>query len=527
MNRSLLYVGLLFILVGATLTIVPTASFSTIAGDRPVDVSVADDSEAFVAVANTQTPVTQPGDGVAVAELVNNLDASMTVEYEASVTSGSVAVENPSRTVTIPQGGREPITVACSPPGGGAGTATLRIDVVEARGGSATITDATLETTVEYDCPGRPGGGPGQPGNPSGPPGGAVAYVDDDQDLEYDEGERTVSEGELAEFDNDSAHLVVAAGGGRINFRNSEVEMAAKSITVGDATLASNREITLEAEEGTLSLLDSTIDAKNGAIELSAGEITAADSTVSTNREISMSAESGALAFSDSHIDAKNGEIELSGRSIEMPRTTVSTNREISMSAGSGSLTLTDATIDAKNGAIELAGSRVDAARATISTNAAITATADSGTLRLTDATVDSKNGEIELGGGSIDAAGATISTNVGISLATESGDLQLGEATVESKNGEVTVESSGDLLASGAVFETNVEISLSASGDVLLDAARLTSSNGQATVALDVESATLSIDSAVLDDRDSTITYSPSEAAVTGTPSRGSVQAD
>ncbi|WP_144906343.1 DUF4097 domain-containing protein [Halobellus captivus] len=524
MRRAWLYVGLAFVLVGAMLTIVPTASFSTIAGDRPVDVSVADDSAAFVAVSNTNTPVSQPENSVAVAELVNNLDGAMTIEFEASIDSSTVAVETPSDTATVQQGGRHPIYAACSPPNGGSGTATLQIDVIEARGGSATVTDATLETLVEYDCPGKGGGG--GPGGPSGPPGGAVAYVDENGNHAYDEGERTVTRNELAEFDDDSAALVIAADGRRVQFGNREVDIAARSIAVGDGSLSSNREVTLEADGGTLSMSGSTIESQNGAIELSGSEVTASDATVATNEEISVNAGSGALSIGDSTIESSNGEIELSGRSIDAPRTTVRTNEAISLDADSGSVGLSEATIESQNGAIDIGGSNIDASKAAISTNTEISLAADGGELTLTDATVDSTNGEIDLAGGSIQAAGASISTDVGIGLTAESGTLQLGEASVTSSNGELEIESAADILASGAAFETNVGIAFSASGDVLLDAARVASSNGQAEVALGVESATLSVDRATLDDRDGTLTYDPSGVTVEGTPARGSVQA-
>lgn len=175
MRRSLKYLGVVLIIVGAMLTVMPTAGFSNIAGERGVDVSIADDNSAFVAISDSDRVVRNPG-GAQVTEIVNNLESSVTVQYEASVDTNALEVEEPSDTVTIFEGSAEPIEVRCTPSVGGSGTATLQIDIIEAQGDSATVTDATLETTVEYRCPppskggGKGGGNPGNgdPGNSNG-----------------------------------------------------------------------------------------------------------------------------------------------------------------------------------------------------------------------------------------------------------------------------------------------------------------------------------------------------------------------
>jgi len=524
MQRSLQYVGLSLVVLGAMLTVVPTGSFSTIAGDRPVDVAVAGDGDAFLAIIDTNNEVTQPGSRVTVAELENNLNSTMTIEYEASVGTDSLSVANPAATATIRQGGREPLEVTCSPPNGGSGTATLTVDVIEASGRSATITDATLEAPVEYDCPGRTAGN--QPVDPGAPPGDAVAYVDSDHDYAYDKGERIVPRGELRSFDNDSAHLVVAAGGETLDYRNRKIEIGAKSITVGETTFASNREIKLEAESDAVSLKDTTIDAKNGEIEVTGPTVTAGSTTVTSNREVKLEAESGPLTFRDSTADPKNGKLELAGRSIAASRSTFTTNREIKLEADAGSLSLADATVDSTNGKIELKGRTIDAGGASVTTNTEIKLESEVGELDVSDATVDSTNGKIELKGGSITADGASITTNTEIKLEAESGSISLTGSTVDSTNGKIEVKSGGRLSASSAVFDTNREIKLTSSGDMTLDGTEISSTNGQATLALGRASATLSVDNAVLQDRDSTVAYSPSGVGVTGTPATGSVQA-
>ncbi|WP_435185953.1 hypothetical protein [Halobellus sp. EA9] len=566
MQRSFQYIGLSLVILGAMLTIVPTGSFSTIAGDRPVDVAVAGDSEAFIAIIDTNNEVTQPGSATTVAELENNLESSMTVEYEASVDTDALAVQNPSETTTIRQGGRTPLEVTCSPPNGGSGTATLTVEIVEATGQSATIKDATLEVPVEYDCPGRTAGN--RPPEPGQPPGDAVAYVDDDHDYAYDEGERIVPRDEIPSFQNDSAHLVIAAGGETLDY-TGKVQIKAKSVTVGEATLATNKKLKIEAEGGAISLRDSTVDSQNEKLKLKASEVTtsgttitakkkvkltaesggltltdatvesnngkiklkgypvdATGATITTTKKIKMESESGTLAVADATVDSENGKIKLKGPSVDASGATITAAKKIKMKSESGTLTLADATVESKNGKIKLKGYPVDATGATITTTKKIKMESESGTLAVADATVDSKNGKVKLKGPSVDASGATITAAKKTKLTAESGELTVTDATVESKNGKIKLKSNAKLRASSAVIETSKKIKLTSSGDMTLDGAEISSTNGQATLTLNQASATLAIDKAVLQDRDSTVVYSPSGVTVTGTPAQGSVQA-
>lgn len=480
MQRSLQYVGLSLVVLGAMLTVVPTGSFSTIAGDRPVDVAVAGDGDAFLAIVDTNNEVTKPGSSVTVAELENNLNSSMTVEYEASVDTDSLSVATPADTTTIRQGGREPLEVTCSPPNGGSGTATLTVDVIEAAGQSAVIRDATLEAPVEYDCPGRTSGSNAAI-DPGSPPGDAVAYVDADHDYAYDEGERIVPRDEVPTFDNDSAHLVVAAGGETLSY--SRIAVSAKSLTVGDTTLGANKELTLTAASDAVSLKDATLDSKNARVEVSGPTVTLGGAEIAAEDDATLTADAGPLTVADSPVDSKNGEVRLTGRSI-------------------------------------------DAVRSTLAAEGAVTATATAGAIDVSDASVDSKNGQIRLTGDSITADGATIAAGHAVTLTAEAGSSSLVGASVESKNGEIAVTADDSLAASSATFDTNAAIDLASSGDMTLDGTEISSKNGHATLALGRSSATLSVDNAVLRDRDSTVVYTPSGVTVDGTPAKGNVQA-
>ncbi|WP_435064836.1 hypothetical protein [Halobaculum sp. EA56] len=525
MSRSLWYLGVILIIGGLAFSVVPTGSYGTIAGDRPVDVSVASDSEAFVALQGAKNQVSGSGDGSVVAYLTNNLQSSMTIEYEATVRSDTVSVEQSSNTVTVSRGSRHGITVACSSQNSGSGTATLEVTVIEAKTGSATVRDATLETTFEYDCSAG-GSGPNAPPAPRGPPGSAIAYIDSDHDYSYDSGEVTVDRNELASFENESAHLVIAADGGRINYRNQEVDISAKTVTIGEATLVSNSAITLSAQSGGLSMRDATIDTKNGEISLTGDTIRVAESTITSNRKISLEAKSGTVGLSRSTVDSENGKIEIKGPSVDTSESTITTNREIKLTAESGSLSLPNGRIESKNGAITIKGRSIDAAKSTISTNREIKLESEGSTLTLSDASVTSKNGAITLKATHIDAESATISTNREIKITSESGPVSLRYASVESKNGEITVKSTANLDADGAVIKTNKAIKLTATGNVTIAGTRISSMNGQATITLNRASATLAVDGAVIADRDNTVVYSPSGVRVIGSPSQGTVRA-
>jgi hypothetical protein len=219
MNRSLWYLGLLLIATGVTVSAVPTGSYSTIAGDRPVDVSVADENEGPIALVETGNDVTRPGRGpgnapgngngpgnapgsgnddgnqpeTAVAAFVNNMDTAVTVTYEASVDADEVVLRTTSDEITIQRGGQKRLFAACDPPNGGAGTATMTVTVVEANADGTTISDAEFEAQFSYDCPGRDSdrsdGGDGEDGEEDDEDNGDSEDDEDNGDSEDDGGD--------------------------------------------------------------------------------------------------------------------------------------------------------------------------------------------------------------------------------------------------------------------------------------------------------------------------------------------------
>lgn len=170
MGRSMVYVGGALLFIGLLLFAAPTSSFSTIAGDRPVDVGVSNDQNALLALEGTSAEVHIPGKATAVGELINNFNSPVTVSYTATIQAPEVVVRQPSDTLTIRERGTARIFARCKKGAGGSGTTTLSVDVTTATANNVELTGATLETTVHYDCPGPPDdrGPPGGTGPPEG-----------------------------------------------------------------------------------------------------------------------------------------------------------------------------------------------------------------------------------------------------------------------------------------------------------------------------------------------------------------------
>ncbi|QLH79151.1 hypothetical protein HZS55_18460 [Halosimplex rubrum] len=247
----------------------------------------------------------------------------------------------------------------------------------------------------------------------SSPPSDDVAWDDADGDGQYDEGERTYSPSELANFDNQSSNLVIPESVGTVETSGSEnIQITAKSIT---------SEVKIEAKNG-----DVNLNAKNGNVDLSGSVVSKTGSV---------------------DIDAQFGDVYLEGATLD------SKNRNIDVTAG---------------GLLDIDG-------ATIDTNAQITLRAQQISAR--DATISSKNGNIALratenGGGELDATGATMDTNGQITLRSGA-DLRLEDATLSSKNGDATAEvgaSSDTLYVEGATIQDKDDTLRYSPGDTTVD---------------------------------------------------------
>ncbi|MHC3437556.1 hypothetical protein ACYJ1Y_05485 [Natrialbaceae archaeon A-gly3] len=160
MARTLTIVAVGLIVLGAMAMVGPTFGFSTIAGDRGVNVNTADDSSALLGIEETgDTPDNQ--NDVDVIEITNNAGE----DYETLDTE--VTIDDPNDALAIsndfdeslPQGEVTGLELTCE--GGGDGEATVSVGA-DASGSTIQIEDVSFSTTFEYSCI---GGGNTDPGD--------------------------------------------------------------------------------------------------------------------------------------------------------------------------------------------------------------------------------------------------------------------------------------------------------------------------------------------------------------------------
>ncbi|KAB1187476.1 MULTISPECIES: hypothetical protein [Haloferax] len=267
MNKTLWRIGVVFVVFGVMFAIVPTGSYSTIAGERSVGVSVAADDSALIALEGATGTVSK-GSPVSVT-LRNNLDSLATVTYEV-VDSGALTVKtngNQPITTDLASGDGVSLTAKCGPNSGGGPAETTLVIAVEATATGATITDGTVTTTVTYDC---------QSGNSK-----TVAFVDANENGGYDSGETTLTASQLATFTDTDAAVVINSS---VNRQNS-IDITAASVTIQGTTLKStNGNVSVQATTGTLDARNSTLSANNNISLASSGDMLLNDSTVKSTK---------------------------------------------------------------------------------------------------------------------------------------------------------------------------------------------------------------------------------------------------
>ena len=271
MNKTLWHVGVVVVALGVMLAIVPTGSYSTIAGERSVGVSVAADDSALIALEGATETVTKGGS--ASVTLRNNLDSMATVTYEV-VDSGALAVQtngNQPITEDIPSGGGVDLTVKCAK-GSGAGPAETTVALsVEATATGATISNGTVTTSVTYDC--RSGGNGG--GSTS-----SVAFVDANENGQYDTGETTLTASQLATFTDTDAALVINASGKK----QDSIDITAASVVIQESAVKSKSNVSIRATTGIIDARGSTLDAKDNITLTSSGDMLLNDTTLTATK---------------------------------------------------------------------------------------------------------------------------------------------------------------------------------------------------------------------------------------------------
>lgn len=189
-------------------------------------------------------------------------------------------------------------------------------------------------------------------------PEGETAYVDENGNGRYDEGEGTYSGDDLQEFDDESADLVIPSDIDAVHGQNDDVDISAASITSETDITAQNGDVELEATDGDVDLAGSTVSSQNGNVEIAtAGDVTLEGASIASRNDDVEVSTGGELTLDDATIET-NGDVELTARSISATSASVeSKNNGVVLSAtenGGGELDATGAEIRARNDDIRL-----------------------------------------------------------------------------------------------------------------------------------------------------------------------------
>lgn len=161
MKCALRGIALVLVLVGTATLLVPSMAFSSVDADRTTNVSVADDqSNALLGMTQLVSSI---GGTTSVARITNNLDEDLnTLDTAVSLNTTDLSI-NQDFDNSLLSGDSTDLVLDCEKR---SGTATVNISVNEASGPDVTITDPSLNFTVDYDCTGKDSGGDG-PGAPN------------------------------------------------------------------------------------------------------------------------------------------------------------------------------------------------------------------------------------------------------------------------------------------------------------------------------------------------------------------------
>lgn len=264
-SRSFAAIGMLLLLCGGVVLAGSTFGFATVATDRGMVASVADNQNAYLGVQGEGDIVTlEGGDGPQVAgNLTNNFGEDIDVlAVEIYNDGGVLAVESPSPGARISTGATEDVTIACAE-STKLGERTVTVEFVEVSGETVTVEHVSFDVTVDIQC--NKGGGSGVVGFQSDDVSAAntsqtfsfggdglknddQAYIDlsgpQDDGVDYTGGNVTVVSGRGgASYDPGADRITYTAGGGE----SGTVELRIDGIAVTDSggrytvTYAENR----------------------------------------------------------------------------------------------------------------------------------------------------------------------------------------------------------------------------------------------------------------------------------------------
>lgn len=150
--------GIVFLLVGASLLFGPTAGVSTISADRGTFVSTAPDDSALIALNPTDYDDLDHQSYETIAMLENNVKGPMAVDYVLTADHDGVSLRFDGQTgasidaeIEMGSSDSEEIELQCDSPGQMDGPVTVTAEIIEATGSGLTITDVEMHRTVSCD----------------------------------------------------------------------------------------------------------------------------------------------------------------------------------------------------------------------------------------------------------------------------------------------------------------------------------------------------------------------------------------
>lgn len=153
-SRSFAAIGVLLLVCGGSVMAGSTFGFATVATDRGMAASVAEDQDAYLGIQSEGNIGTLRGDdGPQVAgNLTSNFGEDVDVlDVEIYNDSGVLAVESPSPGETIPTGATEDVTIACVE-STKLGERTITVEFVKVSGETVAVEHASFDVTVDIQC---------------------------------------------------------------------------------------------------------------------------------------------------------------------------------------------------------------------------------------------------------------------------------------------------------------------------------------------------------------------------------------
>lgn len=346
--------------------------------------------------------------------------------------------------------------------------------------------DGTGSISADVGYSTNPGNGNGGGNNDPGP-NGPKAYNDENNNGEYDNGEETINRNKIADFNDQSANLVIPSDVGSVNPNNQQVAITAASITSEVEIRSETGQVTLDARDGDVELAGTNVTGENGKVDIRApnGHVNVDDATITSDTG-SVLIEAQSISAEGAAIDS-NGKVDLvttrnGGGPLDAPGITVESTGAFVVEAG-GDVTLDESSIEPDANVQISAPERVD----------------------ISSSTIDAPTGSIDVNAQSIDASEAVLSS--------QNNDIALNA----DRNGGDTI------AASGVQIDTATgDIQFISNGDVTLDDASISAQNRAITADLGTSTAVLSVGGSVIDDQDDTLSYDPDDIDVIGTPDSG-----